>query len=35
MDDDGAGGGKVLIKTKVIIEGDQITFDWTCYVTQA
>ena len=29
MDDDGAGGGKVLIKTKVIIEGDQITFDFT------
>lgn len=29
MDDDGAGGGKVLIKTKVIIQGDQITFDFT------
>ena len=29
MDDDGAGGGKVLIKTKVIIKGDQITFDFT------
>ena len=29
MDDDGAGGGKVLIKTKVIIAGDQITFDFT------
>ena len=24
-----AGGGKVLIKTKVIIKGDQITFDFT------
>ena len=29
MDDDGAGGGRVLIKTKVIIRGDQITFDFT------
>ena len=29
MDDDGAGGGSVLIKTKVIISGDQITFDFT------
>ena len=29
MDDDGAGGGKVLIKTKVIIRGDEITFDFT------
>ena len=29
MDDDGAGGGKVLIKTKVIIDGDKITFDFT------
>ncbi len=29
MDDDGAGGGKVLLKTKVIIKGDQITFDFT------
>ena len=29
MDDDGAGGGKVLIKTKVIIKGDQITFDFS------
>ena len=29
MDDDGAGGGRVLIKTKVIIQGDQITFDFT------
>lgn len=29
MDDDGAGGGRVLIKTKVIIKGDQITFDFT------
>lgn len=29
MDDDGAGGGKVLIKTKVIIKGNQITFDFT------
>ena len=29
MDDDGAGGGRVLIKTKVIIRGEQITFDFT------
>ena len=29
MDDDGAGGGKVLIKTKVIIKDDQITFDFS------
>ena len=29
MDDDGAGGGQVHIKTKVIIRGDQITFDFT------
>ena len=29
MDDDGAGGGNVLIKTRVIIKGDQITFDFT------
>ena len=29
MDDDGAGGGKVLIKTKVTICGDRITFDFT------
>ena len=29
MDDDGAGGGKIRIKTKVIIKGDRITFDFT------
>ena len=29
MDDDGAGKKNVLIKTKVIIKGDQITFDFT------
>ena len=29
MDDDGAGNKDILIKTKVIIEGDQITFDFT------
>jgi len=29
MDDDGAGGGKVLIKTRVIIKGDRITFDFS------
>ena len=29
MDDDGAGGGKVRIKTRVIIKGDRITFDFT------
>ena len=29
MDDDGAGGGRVRIKTKVTIHGDQITFDFT------
>ena len=29
MDDDGAGGGKVLIKTKITIKGDKISFDFS------
>ena len=29
LDDDGAGTKNILLKTKIIIEGDQITFDFT------
>lgn len=29
MDDDGIGGGSVLIKLKLIVKGDTITFDFT------